>query len=279
MTWTYTDEWYKEYTRETWDESAKAYHGFLQLLAPYNPPMIRQALPTRGERVLDVSTGPGEPALTLARVVGSEGHVLGIDLSEKMIEAAQRRAKEAGLGNVDFRVMDAEDLDLEDGSFDLTVNRFGLQIFTDPEAAIAECYRVLEPGGRFATSVWASPGERVPHIHAIVGPMLSFAEPDETGYIPTPYEMGGEGELVELFEAAGFQDVEEERATYDYVFPSADAYLEAILEGTPLGHSLAEEDEQVQETVLRETRENLEAYTYGDALVIPGEAVYVVGST
>ncbi len=278
MSWTYTDEWYKEYTRDTWNESASRYQAFLGLLAPYNPPLFRAASPRQGERVLDVGTGPGEPALTLARMVGPQGKVLGVDLSERMIELAKERAKQQGLDNAEFQVMDAEELELDDGSFELVTNRFGLQIFTDPEKAIAESHRVLAPGGRFATSVWAAPGERVPHIHVLIGPMLELAEPDETGYIPTPYEMGGEGELVELLEAAGFTDVREERASYDYVFASADEYLETMLEGTPVGHSLEEEDEDVQASVLADARENLEAYTYGDALVIPGEAAYVVGT-
>lgn len=274
MSWTYSDEYYKNYTRETWDESAPEYGPVRRNLDLFNDDLLRAAAPRAGERVLDVATGPGEPALTIGSLVGSGGRVLGIDLSERMIEVARSEAKSRGATNVDFQVMDAEALTLDDASFDLVVCRFGLQIVTNPDTAIAEMRRVLKPGGRLAATVWG-PGERCPAIHVVIEPMLEFAEPDETGYLPTPYEMGGEDELVEILRKAGFVDASEERVNHAWTFPDEEAYFRATLKGTPIGHSLSEEDEDVQKHVLAKTRENLKKYRTAEGIVLPAEAVVV----
>lgn len=275
MTWTYSDEYYKNYTRDTWNESAPAYDPVLRNLDKFNADLLRHALPRSGERVLDVATGPGQPALSVAPLVGPAGRVVGIDLAERMVEVARARAKEAGLDNVEFRVMDAESLELPDASFDLVVCRFGLQIVTDPDRAIAEIRRVLKPGGRLVATVWG-PGERCPAIHAIIGPMLENAEPDENGYIPTPYEMGGPDELVGILQKAGFRDAAEERVTHAWTFKDEEAYLDSTLKGTPIGHSLSEEEPDVQKEVLRKTRENLQRWKQPHGtLALPAECVVV----
>ena len=275
VTWTYTDAYYKEYTRTTWNESAPRYGELLRNLDKYNDDLLAAASPRKGERVLDVATGPGEPALSLAPRVGPAGSVVGIDLSERMVEVARQNAK--GVDNVEFRVMDAEHLAFPDASFDLAVCRFGLQIVTDPDRCIAEVRRVLRPGGRFAATVWG-PGARVPALDVIIAPMLEYAEPDETGYIPTPYEMGGDGELAEILAKAGFRDVAEKRVVHDFTFRDARTFFDAVLKGTPVGHSLSEEDEPTQKAVLQKTARNLERWTLPDGTVrAPAEAVVVAG--
>lgn len=275
MSWTYTPEYYKEYTRTTWNESAPHYDPIERQLDMYNAALLRHAAPRPGERVLDVATGAGQPALSLAPLVGPRGWVVGIDLSEAMVDRACIRAKHAGIANVAFKVMDAERLLLPDESVDLVTSRFGLQIVTDPDAMLAEARRVLRPGGRIALTVWAG-GDRCPIMHAIIGPMLEEAEPDETGYLPTPYEMGGPGELVALLHKHGFRGASEERLTRDWRFPSLDAALDAMLRGSPLGHSLGEEDAEVQERVLAKTRTNFRRFVHGDGSVRgPAEAVVV----
>lgn len=275
MTWTYTDEYYKQYTRDTWNESAEGYEPLERVLDAWNADLLRLAAPRPGERVLDVASGRGEPAMTLARAVGPAGRVLGVDLSERMVELARERAKRAGLANADFQVMDAESLDVPHASVDLVTCRFGLQIVTNPEAAIAEAFKALRPGGRIVATVWG-PGERNPLIHAIIGPMLAFAEPDETGYLPTPYEMGGEGELTALLRKAGFAEALEERVTHPVAWGDEDEYFRMILKGSPIGHSLSEEDEDVQRQVMARTRENLQRLRQRDGTHrATGEAVVV----
>jgi SAM-dependent methyltransferase len=275
MPWKYTDEYYREYTRTTWNESAEAYVGLMRNLEPFRSDLIALLAPQAGERILDMGTGPGEPAITIARVVGASGHVTGIDLSENMVSIAQRVAGARGERNIEFRTMDCGDLKLPDESFDAVVSSFGFQIFTDPEKAAREARRVLRPGGRIAVSVWST-GDKVPWIHAIMGPMLEHAEPDETGYLPTPYETGGPGEMVAFLESAGFQDALEERRQYSLKFDDEDAYFQAILKATPIGHSLSEESEETQKEIILKTRANLVPWKEPEGLLIPGESVLVL---
>jgi len=274
MPWKYTDEYYREYTRTTWNESAEAYVDLLRYMEPFRADLVARLRAQPGETVLDLGTGPGEPALTIASQVGPAGHVVGVDLSENMIAIARRVASNRKVPTIDFQVCDCSELPFKAATFDAVVSSFGFQIFTNPEKAAQEAWRVLRPKGRIAVSVWST-GDKVPFLHAIVGPMLKHAEPDETGYIPTPYELGGPGEMVGFLESAGFRGGQEERNTHPLQIESVDRYLQSMLKATPIGHSLSEEPPEVQEQVLRETGENLERWKTPTGLSIPGECVFV----
>lgn len=274
MPWKYSEDYYREYTRTTWNESADAYVSLMRTLEPFRADLVQRLDARAGETVLDLGTGPGEPAMTIARAVGPKGHVTGVDLSENMVGIAQRVASARGLPNVDFRVMDCSALSFNPGSFDAAVSCFGFQIFTDPEKAARETHRVLRPGGRICVAVWST-GDKVPFLHSIIAPMLEQAEPDEDGYLPTPYETGGPGEMVALLQGAGFDKAEESRTVHSVEFASADDYLNALLKATPIGHSLSEEEPPVQQEILRQTRENLERYRTSGGLSLPAEFVIV----
>jgi SAM-dependent methyltransferase len=272
--WTYSDDYYRDYTRSTWNESAERYTKLLRNLQPYGFDLLARVDPKVRERGLDIATGPGEPAMSIARMVGPDGKVIGIDLSEQMVRLATASAKERRIPNVEFQVMDAEKMDFPDASFDLAVSRFGFQIFTNPETVARETCRVLVPKGRIGVAVWST-AEKASAIHAVVGPMLEFAEPDETGYLPTPYELGGPGEMVKLLEGAGFHEAKEDRKTHTMSFRDADDYFDSFVEGTPLGHSIREEDPAVQKKILAKTRENLRNWRTRKGLEIPCECVLV----
>jgi SAM-dependent methyltransferase len=125
-----------------------------EMFAPVSQALIEAATITRGSAVLDVATGPGEPALAIAEFVGNEGKVLGIDPVPEMVEAARREADRRALHNAKFAVAQADALPADAGSFDAVVSRFGIMFFPAPVAAIREMLRVLKPKGRIALAVW-----------------------------------------------------------------------------------------------------------------------------
>jgi ubiquinone/menaquinone biosynthesis C-methylase UbiE len=277
MSWKYTDEYYKNYTRETWDECAERYVPLASQLAQFHKPLLELVKPSLGERVLDVCTGLGEPAMSIASSISPTGRVVGVDLSANMTEIAQKSAARRGLRNVDFLTMDAEKLEFPSNSFDVAISCFGFQIVTDPKAAAKEIFRVLKPGGRAGFTVWST-GDRTPALDVIVGPLMEHATPDEDGYLPTPYELGGPGELANMLKEIGFANPNEVRSLGNWVAESVDDYLTMLLDGSPLGHSLSEESEEVREEVREKSKKNISKYSTPGGVSIPAECVIVAAS-
>src|SRR5690625_3645908 len=100
-----------------------------------------------GKEALDVCTGTGDWALSLAEAVGTKGKVIGLDFSENMLEVAQEKLTEQGHEHVSFVHGDAMDLPFADNSFDYVTIGFGLRNVPNYEKALREMYRVLKPGG------------------------------------------------------------------------------------------------------------------------------------
>ena len=110
-----------------------------------------------GDRVLDVGSGAGASAIPAAELVGPSGHVLGVDVSEKLLSLAQRKASMRALQNVTFRVQDMAALQEPDASFDAVISVFSIFFVTDMERQVGALWRMLRPGGRLVVTVW---GER-----------------------------------------------------------------------------------------------------------------------
>ena len=272
-----SDESYRESSRTAWNATGEKYLKLLRIFEPYGFDLLSRVSPKIREAALDLATGPGEPAMSIARLVGPDGRVVGIDLSEEMVQLATRIAKERRIPGVTFLTMDAEKLDFPKESFDLATSRFGFQSFANPETVAREAYRVLRPKGRIGVAVWSS-AEKATALNVVVSAMLEFAEPDETGYLPTPFELGGPGELAKLLGDAGFGEVQEERRTHMMAFKDENEYIEILVEGTPHGHSIKEEDSSVQKKILAKTRENLRKWKSGKGIQIPCEGVIVTGT-
>src|SRR5207302_4180968 len=143
--WKYTDDSYRDYTRAAWNESAQKYTKLLRNLEPYGFDLLARVDPKVRERCLDIATGPGEPAMSIARMVGLDGRVTGIDLSEHMVELAAEAAKRRRIPNAEFGVMDADKMDFPDGTSDLAVRRFGFKIFPNPDRVAREPLRFVAP--------------------------------------------------------------------------------------------------------------------------------------
>jgi ubiquinone/menaquinone biosynthesis C-methylase UbiE len=148
-------------------------------VAPVRQWMIRQLGPHPGDTLLELAAGAGDTGFQGATLLGQAGRLISTDFSPAMLGVARRRAAELGLGNVDFRVMDAERVRLETDSVDGVLCRFGYMLMADPAAALSETRRVLRPGGRLALAVWGAP-DRNPFFTVIAAILV------ERGHLPPP---------------------------------------------------------------------------------------------
>jgi len=124
------------------------------MFAPITEALAEEGQIGSGQSVLDIATGPGEPALTMASLVGSEGKVVGVDPIPEMIAAARREASRVGLRNVEFEVAAADELPFAANTFDAVVSRFGVMFFPCAVDAVREMLRVLKRGQKLVFAVW-----------------------------------------------------------------------------------------------------------------------------
>ena len=174
-------------------------------LAPLGRAAIEAAAPKPGERAIDIGCGTGTTSLKIADVVGERGMVLGVDVSEPLVEAARRSA--AGRTNVRFVLGDASQQTLE-GGFDLLFSRFGVMFFADPVAAFGHLRAALKPGGRLAFVCWRPFKENdwaflpfmaaVPHLPPIERPAPNA---------PGPFPFGDHERVKKILHDAGFNDI------------------------------------------------------------------------
>ena len=203
---------YKETTRQQWQTAAEAWHRWGPTIEAWlgaaTEEMLNMAGVKSGSRVLDVAAGAGGQTLAAARRVGSDGYVLATDISSNILALAAEDARQAGLTNIETRVLDGENLDVEPGTFDVVISRVALIYFPDQQAALKGMYRALKPGGKVAAIVYST-AENNKFFSSPVSIIRRRAQlPPPLPGQPGPFSLGNPGILEEVFQKAGFHSTQ-----------------------------------------------------------------------
>lgn len=275
---------YKQTTREQWQTAADAWNRWGPVLAEWLGPVTEQMLDMAGvgpgSRVLDVAAGAGEQTLVTARRVGPSGYVLATDLSDKILEFAAAAAREAGLSNVETRVMDGENLDaLEDDSFDAVISRVGLIYFPDQQKALRGMLRVLRPGGKVGAIVYST-AENNRFFSTPVSIIRRRAKlPGPLPGQPGPFSLGGPGVLEAAFQQAGFSHVQSSMVPSPLRLKSAAECVRFERESFGALHQmLSGVDAAEREAAWTEIEGALREYDRGDGFEGPCEMIVAVGT-
>ena len=264
----------RQQSRAAWNAVAPGWYAQREELwkasRPVSEWMVRRLDPQPGDTVLELAAGLADTGLLAARLVGEVGRVIVTDFTPEMVAGARRRAEELDVQNAEFRVLDAERMDLQTDSVDGVLCRWGYMLMIDAPAAFAETRRVLRPGGRLAFSVWAA-RERNPAL-SLVGGVLEAEghilppEPEAPG----AFAMADSGRIRELIVRAGFTEPEIEEVSFRWSFADQEAYWRYLTETSasalPVLRSLSPE---VQNTVREQVHEAARPFHSGQGYDFP----------
>lgn len=242
--------------------------------------MLRELRPQEGDTVLELAAGVGETGFEAAAIIGATGRLITTDFSPSMLAAAQRRGAELGVANADYRILDAERIDLPDSSVDGVLCRFGYMLMTDPVAAFAETRRVLRPGGRLAMAVWGTP-EQNPFFATIALSLVrhGHAPPPEPPPAPGPFSMASSERTEALLSGAGFGEVRTEEVTGRFAVPNVDEYLSLIADTAgPIGLALRKLSEPDRAVVRAEAEDSLGRFAVDGGYEVPAVSLCAFAS-
>jgi ubiquinone/menaquinone biosynthesis C-methylase UbiE len=195
--------------------------------------MLDLAGVVEGHRVLDVAAGTGEQTVLAARRVGPNGSVLAVDLAPQMLVLAADTAKQAGLHNVETRVLDARNLDVKPESVDAAISRLALMLIPERAKALAGIRRSLKPGKRFAALVLGTANE-CPFIALPLGIAASRAGTPRAPFEdPGMFALGDPTVLETTYRHAGFREVAIEVVPFERRFLSLAAAMQTCRDGLP----------------------------------------------
>jgi SAM-dependent methyltransferase len=254
----------RAFERQRHDKLAPTYQDFFSpVTALAISPLLNAAQVRPGLTLLDVATGPGSLALEATKL----GMICtGVDLSPGMIQLAEKSNP-----GIAFRVADVEHLPFADASFDAVVCNFGLGHFPYPEASVAECVRVLKPGGRIALSWWADPSkQRIQGLFREAITEIGAAPPADVPQGHAIYRFADTHEFRNLLEGANLTDVGIEDHQTTYLIPDIDTLWKGGLGSFALtAAAIAQQDAATQAAIRAALERRAEIYRTATGLKVP----------
>ena len=230
---TFDEANYRAQSFATWGEMAIGWEDrhdwMMNFTGPVNRWLIQKADPQHGQDYLEIAAGTGELSLEVAQRVGDKGHVISSDFSPDMIDVARRKGLARGVSNIEYRVMDAEAMELVDDSVDGVVCRWGYMLMADPATALKETRRVLRDAGPLAFAVWTTP-ERNPwaSVPAMTLVQRGHLVPTEPG-TPGIFAMSDPDRIRELVTTAGFAVPQLEVIEFEFRYSDFDDYWDTLV--------------------------------------------------
>ncbi len=228
-----------------------------------------------GDHVLDIAAGTGDQSLLAARIVGPGGSILATDISAEMLNITAQVAKLEGLTTLTTRVMDAEQLDLQDNAFDAVICRLGLMLIPHLQQALREIRRVLKPGCKLAALIWSVP-ENNPLFSLPLAIVSKYAR-GASSHQPDPFALSDPTVFERELTEAGFSEVRTRALPFQSHYASLDAFLQSTASRLTAG-VMGQLSQQEQQQLLGEVRQALSQFEGSHGLVAPAEFLLGVGS-
>jgi SAM-dependent methyltransferase len=252
-----------------WQRAATRYDDtFAHATAPFAAPLLDAADCSRGQRVLDVACGPGH----LAAAAAARGALAqGLDFSAAMVRVAR-----STYPRIVVTEGDAEALPYPDGTFHAALSSFGMHHVPRPEIALAECRRVLVPGGRVAFTVWATPAENL--AWSLVFDAIDRHGDRAAANAPPPGLLNQPDHCLCALEAAGFAERSAEVVRAEWLLPNAEGLVAALSAGTVrMAALIAAQKTAALAAIVADIDRQAERFRRGDRLAIPIAAVLACG--
>lgn len=230
------------------------------------------------DTVLDVACGTGEPGLTIASMA-KKGKVIGTDVADKMLDIAKENADNKGIANYETKTCDVCELPFDENNFDKISCRMGFMFFPDMQMAADEMYRVLKPGGKMATSVWAGPENNV-WITTVMGIINKNMElqPPPPG-TPGMFRCAAPGFIKSVLEKSGFKNINEKLITGKIVYDDFDHFWGMMNEvAAPVVGALSKADDNMKVKIKSEVQQQAEKYKTGKGLELDYGSWVISGS-
>jgi ubiquinone/menaquinone biosynthesis C-methylase UbiE len=266
---------------ELWERMARPWERRRKLAWRWTRPVsewiVDRIDPKPGQILLDLAAGTGETGFLAASRLEEDGRLISSDLAPQMVQAAERVAKELGVSNAEFRVLDAERIELDDASVDGVLCRYSYMLTGDPLQALRETRRVLRPGGRVAFSTWGEPG-RNPWMTFSAGLMIERGlmqpfSPDGPGM----FAMSSTETIVPLLTDAGFGEVEIEEMELTFRFHDSDELwiFASELQG-PVALAIEKLEDEERQEVRRAIERRAAEFVADRGYELPGLSLNVV---
>ncbi|HTD99171.1 MAG TPA: methyltransferase domain-containing protein [Mucilaginibacter sp.] len=271
----------REQQKQSWNKFSPGWKKWDTLVMKFMRPMadaIIDHLQLKStDHVLDIAAGTGEPGLTIAGLV-KEGTVVGTDLSDKMLLIADANAAERGLKNYTTKAADVCELPFEDNTFDAISCRMGFMFFPDMQLAANEMYRVLKPGGRIATSVWAGPDQNF-WVTSIMGVISKYVEmPPPVPGAPGMFRCGKPGLIADLFARSGFKNVAEQSIKGKADYDDADTYWQNMMDvAAPVIAVMDKSDDTTKAAIKNDVYEIINANIVNGHALLDFGAIIIYG--